>query len=131
MIPLSESLLADMNTFMPDGWSRQNPVDMIGDAGVRRFALSFDALMRHQDEWDITFVISVPTTAIDPVHLATELVRFSRSTKKMVVGCLLGGESMAAGVRILRVAGIPNFEELEDAFRAVGAAVQREQELKR
>ena len=131
MPSLSETLIADMNSFMPDGWSRQNPVDMIGDAGVRRFALSFDALIRHQDEWDIAFVISVPTSVIDPVHLATEMVRFSRSTDKMVVGCLLGGETMAAGVRILRVAGIPNFEELEDAFRAVGAAVRREQELKK
>ena len=129
MAPLSDTLLARMNAFMPEGWSRQNPIDMVGDAGVHRFALSFDALIRHQDEWDIAFVVAVPSAIIDPVHLATEMARFSRHTDKMVVGCLLGGESMAAGVRVLREAGIPNFEELEDAFRAAGAAVRREEEL--
>ena len=131
MVPLSDTLLSEMNAFMPHGWSRQNPVDMVGDAGVHRFARAFDVLIRHQDEWDIAFVVSVPTAIIDPAHLATEMARFSRHTDKMVVGCLLGGESMAAGVRLLREADIPNFDELEDAFRATGAAVRREKELKR
>ncbi|WAI01382.1 acetate--CoA ligase family protein [Methanogenium organophilum] len=129
--PLSDTLLEEMNAFMPHGWSRQNPIDMVGDAGVHRFALTFDALIRHQDEWDIAFVISVPTATLDPVHLATEMARFSRHTEKMVVGCLLGGESMAAGVRILRDADIPNFAEPEDAFRAAGTAVKREDELEK
>lgn len=131
MVPLSDTLLAEMNAFMPNGWSHQNPVDMVGDAGVHRFARAFDTLIHHQDEWDIAFVVSVPTTIIDPTHLATEMARFSRHTDKMVVGCLLGGESMAAGVRLLRDADIPNFDELEDAFRAAGAAVRREEELKK
>lgn len=132
MAPLSDALLAEMNAFMLPGWSRQNPpIDMVGDAGVHRFALTFDALIRHQEEWDIAFVVSVPTATIDPVHLATEMARFSRHTDKMVVGCMIGGESMTAGVRVLREAGIPNFEELEDAFRAAGAAVRREEELKK
>ncbi|MDE4907376.1 acetate--CoA ligase family protein [Methanogenium marinum] len=131
MVPLSETLLSEMNAFMPEGWSHQNPVDMVGDAGVHRFARAFDTLIHHQDEWDIAFVVSVPTAIIDPAHLATEMARFSRHTDKMVVGCLLGGESMAAGVRLLREAGIPNFDELEDAFRAAGAAVRREEELKK
>lgn len=131
MVPLSDTLRDEMNTFMPNGWSRQNPIDMVGDAGVHRFARTFDALIRHQDEWDIAFVVSVPTATIDPANLATEMARFSRHTDKMVVGCLLGGESTIAGVRILRDADIPNFVELEDAFRAAGTAVRREEELKR
>ncbi len=38
----------------------------------------------------------------------------------MIVGCLLGGDSMKNGIRVLREASIPNFSELEDAFKAVG-----------
>ncbi|HQP72378.1 MAG TPA: hypothetical protein PLP90_06885, partial [Methanoculleus sp.] len=53
-------------------------------------------------------------------HVANEIVRFSRNTSKMVVGCMLGGDSIKSGLRILRGARIPNFEELEDAFKAVG-----------
>jgi len=41
----------------------------------------------------------------------------------MIVGCLLGGHSMKSGVRVLRDASIPNYPELEEAFRAVGKAL--------
>jgi len=123
IITLSEALQQRLNTFMPPGWSGRNPIDMIGDAGVGRYARTFDALIRHQDEWDIAFVISVPSTSVDPGDLANEIVRFSRDTHKIVVGCLLGGESMLAGVRILRSAHIPNFGEIKDAFVAVGTAL--------
>jgi acyl-CoA synthetase (NDP forming) len=100
---------------------------MVGDAGVDRFAKVFDVLIRHQDEWDIVFVVAVPSVSMDPSPLAKEIVRFSMHTEKMVVGCLLGGESVRAGVRILRNAHIPNFTELEDAFRAVGIALDRKE----
>ena len=38
----------------------------------------------------------------------------------MIVGCMIGGDSMKTPQRILREAKIPNFPDLEDAFRAVG-----------
>ncbi len=125
IITLSDTLRGGLNTFMPPGWSGRNPIDMIGDAGVGRYAKTFDALIRHQDEWDIAFVISVPSTSVDAGDLANEIVRFSRDTHKIVVGCLLGGESMLAGVRILRNAHIPNFGEIRDAFVAVGTALRK------
>ena len=125
IITLSEGLRERLNAFMPPGWSGRNPIDMIGDAGVGRYARTFDALIRHQDEWDIAFVISVPSTSVDAGDLANEIVRFSRDTHKTVVGCLLGGESMLAGVRILRGAHIPNFGEIRDAFVAVGTAIRK------
>ena len=70
-------------------------------------------------------MISVPSTSVDAGDLANEIVRFSRDTHKIVVGCLLGGESMLAGVRILRNAHIPNFGEIRDAFVAVGTALRK------
>jgi acyl-CoA synthetase (NDP forming) len=38
----------------------------------------------------------------------------------MIVGCMIGGDSMKTPLRILRDAQIPNFPDLEDAFKAVG-----------
>ncbi|NYT05859.1 MAG: CoA-binding protein [Methanomicrobiales archaeon] len=124
-ITFSDSMIAEFDAILPPGWSRGNPLDMVGDAGVDRYARIFDILIRHQDAWDVCFVISVPSVTIDAAHLAQEIVRFSKNTHKMIVGCLLGGESMRAGIRILRTAHIPNFSELEDAFRAVGTALDR------
>jgi acetyl coenzyme A synthetase (ADP forming)-like protein len=120
MVTLPEEVLAELNAFLPPTWSHRNPLDLVGDTGADRFARVFDVMMRYQDFWDIAFVVAVPSAIIDPNHLAQEIIRFSSHCHKMIVGCLLGGDSMKSGVRLLREHGIPNFSELEDAFIAVG-----------
>jgi len=77
-------------------------------------------MIRNQEFWDIAFVISVPDAVLDATQLAQEVVRFSRNTRKMVVGCFLGGSSVRSSVQILRGHQIPNFADLEDAFQVVG-----------
>ena len=120
MVDLPDGVLRELDAFLPPFWNHANPMDILGDADATRFAALFDVLIRHQEFWDIAFVIAVPTTLVDPAHVANEIVRFSRNTEKVVVGCMLGGDSIRSGQRILRSSRIPNFEELEDAFKAVG-----------
>ncbi|MEN6342270.1 MAG: acetate--CoA ligase family protein [Methanospirillum sp.] len=121
LITLPSELLEELDAYLPHEWNHQNPLDLIGDAGADRFARVFDTLLRRDDLWDIAIVIAVPSATMDPAHLASEIVRFSQHTDKMIVGCLAGGDSIRAGLRILRENRIPNFDEIEDAFRALGA----------
>ena len=120
MTAFPADLIRELNGVLPANWSRANPIDMVGDSNADRFARTFDVVARRQDLWDIAFVVVVPSAISDPVQVANEIVRFSRLTHKMVVGCLLGGDSMKTPVHILRDAHIPNFSDLEDAFRVVG-----------
>lgn len=123
IVDLSKELMGELNSFLTPEWSHENPMDIVGDSGADRYARVFDVMIRNQDKWDITFVIAVPSGVLDSRHLAQEIVRFSNYTHKMIVGCLLGGNSMKSGVHILREASIPNFAELEEAFDAVGKAL--------
>ena len=120
LVDFPQAILAELDSILPADWNRRNPVDMVGDASADRFAKTFDVMIKNQDLWDIAFVIAVPSAISDPVRVANELVRFSKSTHKMIVGCMIGGDSMKTPLRILRDAGIPNFPDLEDAFKAVG-----------
>jgi acetyl coenzyme A synthetase (ADP forming)-like protein len=120
MIEFSEEIIAELDAVLPPDWSRANPIDMVGDSSADRFARTFDIMIRNQDRWDIAFVIAVPSAISDPIRVANEIVRFSKHTRKMIVGCMIGGDSMKTPLRILRDAQIPNFPDLEDAFRAVG-----------
>jgi acetyl coenzyme A synthetase (ADP forming)-like protein len=120
LIEFPPDLIAELNKVLPADWSRENPIDMVGDSSADRFARTFDVMIRIQDLWDIAFVIAVPSAISDPLQVANELVRFSKHTHKMIVGCMIGGDSMKTPLRILRDANIPNFPDLEDAFRAVG-----------
>jgi acyl-CoA synthetase (NDP forming) len=120
LIELSPDILAELNTILPPTWNHSNPVDLIGDAGADRYARVFDVLIRHQDAWDIAFVIATPTAVLNMHHLGLEMARLSASTKSVIVGCMLGGDSMKSGINILRERDIPNYQDLEDAFRAAG-----------
>ncbi len=120
MVEFPEPILQELDAILPVDWNRRNPIDMVGDASADRFARTFDIMIKNQDLWDIAFVIAVPSAISDPIRVSNEVVRFSKSTHKMMVGCMIGGDSMKTPLRILRDADIPNFPELEDAFRSVG-----------
>jgi len=120
LVEFPETLVGELDAILPADWSRENPIDMVGDASADRFAKTFDVMIRNQDLWDIAVVIAVPSAISDPIRVANELVRFSKHTHKMIIGCMIGGDSMKTPVRILRDAGIPNFPDLEDAFRTIG-----------
>ncbi|MCU0630246.1 MAG: acetate--CoA ligase family protein [Methanoregulaceae archaeon] len=120
MVEFSPAILKELDAVLPENWNRRNPVDMVGDASADRFARTFDVMIKNQDAWDIAFVVNVPSAISDPLRVANELVRFSKSTHKMIVGCMIGGDSMKTPLRVLKDAGVPNFPDLEDAFKAVG-----------
>ncbi|HVP95533.1 acetate--CoA ligase family protein [Methanoregula sp.] len=120
LVHFPDDLVRELDAVLPPAWNRANPMDMVGDSHPDQYAKTFDILIRHQDLWDIAFVIAVPTAISNPIRVANELIRFSTHTNKMIVGCMIGGDSMKTPQRILREAKIPNFPDLEDAFRAVG-----------
>jgi acyl-CoA synthetase (NDP forming) len=120
MVEFSRDLILELDAVLPPDWSRENPIDMVGDSSADRFARTFDIMIKNQALWDIAFVVAVPSAISDPIRVANEIVRFSKNTHKMIVGCMIGGDSMKTPLRILRDAQIPNFPDLEDAFRAVG-----------
>ena len=122
--PLSPGLESALDAILPPMWNRENPLDIIGDGGADRYARVFNIMEKFQDEWDIAVVIAVPSAVLDPKQLGQEIARFSRITRKMTVGCLLGGDSMVSGIRVLQDHRIPNYPEIEMAFRAVGRSLK-------
>ncbi|HZD43727.1 MAG TPA: CoA-binding protein, partial [Methanomicrobiales archaeon] len=120
LVPIPDDMMEELNCILPPTWSHSNPMDIVGDAASDRYARVFDVLLRHKEIWDIACVIAGPTAVLDSRLLAHEIVRLQNHADKVVMGCLIGGEHMRGGVRVLREKGIPNFTELEDAFRALG-----------
>ncbi|MCM2466191.1 acetate--CoA ligase family protein [Methanoculleus oceani] len=120
LIGLPPKVLKELNDLLPDFWNKGNPIDLLGDAGEKRFEQVFSVLANHQDCWDIAFVVGFPNLVIGSDQLANQIIRFSEKTGNMIVGTLLGGDSMERGRKILKENGIPIFEELDFTFRVVG-----------
>ena len=124
LIILPEVVVEDLNAILSESWSHENPVDLLGDSNASRFARVFDVMIKHQQMWDIAVVITAPVAMMDPKNLAHEMIRLSRFTHSMVVGCLLGGDSMKSAIDMLGEAHIPNYQDIQDAFRTVGAILE-------
>jgi acetyl coenzyme A synthetase (ADP forming)-like protein len=120
LVDLPPALIEEMNAFLPDFWNKGNPIDLLGDASDERFRQTFELLARHDDCWDIAFVVSFPNLVLGSEQIANEIIRFSEQTGNMIVGTLLGGDSMQRGRDILRAHQIPSFEELDFTFRVMG-----------
>ncbi|MEN6341074.1 MAG: acetate--CoA ligase family protein [Methanospirillum sp.] len=123
LVDLPPELIEEMNEFLPEFWNKNNPVDLLGDATDKRFQKTFEILAKHDDLWDIAFVVGFPNLVLTSENLANEIVRFSGLTNKMIVGTLLGGDSMRRGRKILREHQIPSFEELDFTFRVMGRII--------
>jgi len=124
LINLPDSVIAEMDKILPDSWSHENPVDLLGDSNASRFARIFDIMIKYQNLWDIAVIITAPVAMMDPKNLAHEMIRLSRFTHAMVIGCLLGGDSMKSAIDMLGEAHIPNYQDLQEAFRTVGAILE-------
>ena len=48
MIEFSPELIAELDAVLPPDWSRENPIDMVGDSSADRFARTFDIMIKNQ-----------------------------------------------------------------------------------
>ena len=120
LITLPPKVLKELNDLLPEFWNKNNPVDLLGDANEKRFEQTFSILAKHQDCWDIAFVVGFPNLVIGSEQFANQIIKFSEKTENVIVSTLLGGGSMDRGRKILKENGIPLFDELDFTFRVMG-----------
>ena len=52
MVTFPPDLIRELDAVLPKDWSRENPIDMVGDSSADRYAKTFDVMIQHQDLWD-------------------------------------------------------------------------------
>ena len=115
--PLNEEIMARLGEILPPYWSRGNPIDILGNATVERFATVFDLCMASK-EFDGILVIMVPQNLTAPEEVAAALAKLARRKRVPVFASWMGGKQMAEAVHILNQADIPTYETPERAVRA-------------
>jgi acetyl coenzyme A synthetase (ADP forming)-like protein len=120
IVDLPASVIDEMNEFLPEFWNKGNPIDLLGDATEKRFEKTFEVLSRHEDLWDIAFIITFPNLVLSSEQMAKQILKFSGMTQNRLVATLLGGDSMNVGREMLKEHSIPSFEELDYTYRVMG-----------
>ncbi|MGQ9634999.1 MAG: bifunctional acetate--CoA ligase family protein/GNAT family N-acetyltransferase [Bryobacteraceae bacterium] len=113
---LSPQTFEELNKVLPPTWSRNNPIDIIGDATPERYAKALEIAARDPNS-DGMLVILTPQDMTDPTRIAEQLKPYANLGGKPVLASWMGGPEVAAGESILNAAGIPTFAYPDTAAR--------------
>jgi acetyltransferase len=115
--PLDPETLQALDAFLPDFWSRGNPIDILGDASAKRFDRALTICFNSKN-LDGVLVILAPQALTDPLSVAETLAAAIQERRFPVFACWMGGKCIATAVDVLNAAGIPTYDTPERAVRA-------------
>jgi len=104
---LSDETMKALNGLLPPHWSRNNPIDILGDADAKRYAEALKIAAQDPSS-DGLLVILTPQAMTDPTQTAEELKKVVKGLDKPVLSSWMGGPDVIAGREILDQAGIPS-----------------------
>ncbi|PST27359.1 GNAT family N-acetyltransferase [Mesorhizobium plurifarium] len=117
---LSPDTIRALDRILPANWSRDNPVDIIGDAPPDRYRRAVE-IIAQDPELDILIVMNCPTGLASPVDAARAVASLARSgtiSGKPVLTCWLGGRTAGAGREVLQQAGLASYDTPSDVALA-------------
>lgn len=114
---LSEESIRALDECLPGFWSGANPVDILGDAGTKRYEKA-SAIVLADKGTDALLVILTPQAMTKPDGVARSVAKLAETTRKPILTAWMGGESVMEGARILAERGIPVYSTPEQAVEA-------------
>lgn len=119
LTPLSETVMSQLNSFLPPHWSRNNPVDVLGDASAETYRKAAEVALQDPNS-DGVLVILTPQDMTEPTGTAQQIADLAPKGKPLLASWM-GADAVAKGDQILSVRGIPNFSYPDAACKAFAA----------
>ncbi len=113
---ISPHTMEALNESLPEHWSHNNPIDILGDASPERYTQTLELTAMDKNS-DGLLVILTPQAMTDPTRTAEKLKKYSSGLGKPLLASWMGGAEIAAGESILNQSGIPTFEYPDTAAR--------------
>ena len=113
---LPDNVIKKLNNILPIGWSKNNPVDILGDAKSLEYYKTLKTL-ENEKFFDFFIVILTPQYMTEPEKTAEVL---NGSLKKPVIACFLGGEKVDAAIVRLNDEDVLVFKELKEMVEVLG-----------
>jgi acetyltransferase len=114
---LAEETIEDLNNVLPDVWSHNNPVDVIGDATAERYRQAVEICLKDPGV-DGAIVILTPQAMTQPTEVAEAVIEAAKNSNKPVMTSWMGGTQVSEARKLLTESRIPDFSTLENAVDA-------------
>jgi len=115
--PLKPDTIQKLDEFLPPGWSRTNPVDILGDASPERYEKVVDICLKDSEVSGVLIILA-PQALTQPTNVAESLAALIKTKTSPIFTAWMGGKQMEMGREIFNLAGIPTFDTPERAVRA-------------
>ncbi len=113
---LSKPTIDKLNAALPPTWSHGNPVDIIGDAGAKRYADTL-AILADTGEQDAILVLNCPTAVASGSAAAEAVAAAAKTAKVPFLTNWLGAGSAETARRAFAAAKLPSYDTPEKATR--------------
>lgn len=125
---LSDKSIQTLNANLPPYWSHGNPVDVLGDADVKKYELAVSTVMSDPNV-DGLLVIYTPQGVTPPTEVAQAITKLAENRRKPLLTVWMGEDSVREARQIFRSNGIPTYATPEDALRTYMYMYQYRQRL--
>lgn len=112
---LSAETIGKLDVVMPPAWSRNNPIDVLGDGQPRHYQAAVKACLE-DDNVDGIMVILTPQAVTRDGATAAAIASLPGINAKPVFASFMGAHRVKDGVDILLKAGIPVYRTPEKAI---------------
>ncbi|HEX9179487.1 MAG TPA: acetate--CoA ligase family protein, partial [Burkholderiales bacterium] len=111
---LSRETLDRLEPLLSANWSRSNPVDLCGEATPAHFRAAVQACLEDKN-FDGVLVILTPQAPTNPIEVAEAIVDLANSTRKPLITCWMGEESIRSSREAFARTRVPVFRTPEPA----------------
>ncbi len=114
---LGSATMAALDKVLPDVWSHNNPVDIIGDAPPERYQQALEICLEDPGV-DGAIVILTPQAMTRPTEVAEAIIESAKKSSKPIMTSWMGGVQVEEARRLFKKARVPDFRTLENAVDA-------------
>jgi len=116
---MDEHIRSRLDAVLPATWSRNNPIDLIGDAPVERYTATLQVLLQQPSAGAVLF-LHAPTAIVHSADIARACLPLARQAATRMMACWLGGDGVAEARQLFEAAGVADYPTPEDAIQAFG-----------
>jgi len=115
---LSQKTMETLNRFLPNYWSRGNPIDILGDAKADRYKAVVEACLDDENV-DGLLIIYTPQGVVNPAEIAQSIVelREGKGSYKTILASFMGHEEVEEANHIFNENNVPTYFTPEQAVK--------------
>lgn len=116
---LSQKTIESLNKILPSNWSKNNPIDIVGDATPEDYKKVLNIIEKDKETENIILILT-PQHTSQPEKVASIL----NTIKKPLFTCFIGGEKINEANKIIQKNKIINFSEPEQLCQTISKIIK-------